>query len=154
MSSCADAAKRADYGCIGKNSECVNSMSSAYGYVCRCNDGYNGNPYLPNGCMAPRMRFAAGVLLSMGVGIARRLRAREVKKVREYFFKQNRGLLLQQLVDKDIAERMIFNLEELEKATNKFDEARILGGGGHGMVYKGILSDQHVVAIKKSRVVI
>jgi len=28
-----------------------------------------------------------------------------------HFFKQNRGLLLQQLVDKDIAERMIFSLE-------------------------------------------
>ena len=54
-------------------------------------------------------------------------------KTKERFFKQNRGLLLQQLVDKDIAERIIFSLEELEKSTNKFDKARILGGGGHGI---------------------
>ncbi|RCV31725.1 hypothetical protein SETIT_6G201100v2 [Setaria italica] len=167
-SSCAAAAKGSDYGCVSKHSECVNSTSSAYGYVCRCNDGYNGNPYVPGGCQGPRMRIAAGVFLAMGVGIGmfvlllvlaaifatKRLKIRKARKMREKFFKRNRGLLLRQLVDKDIAERMIFSLEELKKATNKFDEARILGGGGHGTVYKGILSNQRVVAIKVSRLVV
>ncbi|KAL6644583.1 hypothetical protein ACP70R_016191 [Stipagrostis hirtigluma subsp. patula] len=167
-SSCTAAAKRSDFGCVRKNSECLNSTSSAYGYVCRCNDGYDGNPYVPDGCQGPQMHVAAGVYFATGVGIGmfllllvlaaifatKRLKIRQARKMREHFFKQNRGLLLQQLVDKDIAEKMIFSLEELEKATNKFDEARILGGGGHGTIYKGILSDQHVVAIKKSIFVI
>ena len=60
------------------------------------------------------------------------------KRMRQRFFKQNRGQLLQQLVCQraDISERMILTLEELEKATNNFDKARELGGGGHGTVYK------------------
>ncbi|CAO2207177.1 unnamed protein product [Urochloa humidicola] len=164
----AAAARSSDYGCVSKNSECVNSTGSAYGYVCRCNDGYDGNPYVADGCHGPRMHIAAGVFLAMGIGIGmfiflvvlgailatKRLKIRKARKMRERFFKRNRGLLLRQLVDKDIAERMIFSLEELEKATNRFDEARILGGGGHGTVYKGILSNQRVVAIKVSRLVI
>jgi serine/threonine protein kinase len=83
-----------------------------------------------------------------------KLKNRKAKKMRAYFFKKNRGLLLQQFVDKDIAERMIFGIEEIENATNKFDKARILGGRGHGTVYKGMLSDQHVVAIKRSKLVV
>uniref|UniRef100_A0ACD5YCF4 Uncharacterized protein n=1 Tax=Avena sativa TaxID=4498 RepID=A0ACD5YCF4_AVESA len=88
--------------------------------------------------------------------VIRKLKHRRANLLKHRFFSQNRGHLLQQLVSQkaDIAERMIIPLVELEKATNNFDKAREIGGGGHGLVYKGIMSDLHVVAIKKSKVTI
>lgn len=42
----------------------------------------------------------------------------------------------------------VFTYKELETATNKFNEANVIGHGGYGVVYRGVLSDGTVAAIK------
>lgn len=42
-----------------------------------------------------------------------------------------------------------FHLSELEKATNGFSQRNMIGEGSYGVVYKGTLSDNTVVAVKQ-----
>ncbi|CAN6380443.1 unnamed protein product [Urochloa humidicola] len=148
--------------CFGN---CTNLLG---GFLCQCPKGTSGDPYTQNGCVPPH-DVDTGLIVGLGAAsgemvlvlvigttfIIRIIQRRRKKKMRLWFFTRNRGQLLQLVCQRaDIAERMILTLEELEKATNNFDRARELGGGGHGTVYKGILSNLHVVAIKKSKIVV
>ncbi|KAM3743383.1 hypothetical protein ACB098_07G141000 [Castanea mollissima] len=78
-------------------------------------------------------------------------------KRKEKFFKRNGGLLFQQQLSSSevTVEKTtkLFNSKDLEKATDNFNANRILGQGGQGTVYKGMLIDGKIVAIKKSKVI-
>ena len=52
-----------------------------------------------------------------------------------------------------VEQTRLFNIKELEKATDKFNVKRILGQGGQGTVYKGMLADGKIVAVKKPQIV-
>ncbi|KAI3781136.1 hypothetical protein L2E82_11137 [Cichorium intybus] len=105
-----------------------------------------------------------GVSISIGVlllvsttfSLYKLIKKTKDKRQKARFFKRNGGLLLKQqesaeegLVDKTT----LFTAKELEKATDHFNENRILGRGGQGTVYKGMLTDGRIVAVKKSKIV-
>ncbi|KAK1371546.1 Receptor-like serine/threonine-protein kinase [Heracleum sosnowskyi] len=95
------------------------------------------------------------VVLLLSYWGVRQHRQKERIKLKENFFKQNGGIMLQQLLYKtDItAERAkIYTEEELKKATDNYNESNVIGQGGYGTVYKGVL-DNTLVAIKRSKVV-
>ncbi|URD91168.1 OsWAK receptor-like protein kinase [Musa troglodytarum] len=163
------------FACVDQHSSCsdkkinsndIDECSVPNNYFCNgtCINTKGGYQCLPDKKQTVLLGVTIGVstgsgllLLSISFIILRRKwKKRKQKKIRERHFHQNHGLLLQQLIssNEDVAERTkIFSLDEIEKATNNFDETRVLGSGGHGTVYKGILSDQRVVAIKKSKIV-
>ncbi|TVU05274.1 hypothetical protein EJB05_48432, partial [Eragrostis curvula] len=116
------------------------------GYLCQCLPGFVGNASVPNGCKVLQIVLGASgvtacllMLALCGPVIIRRIK---LQRVKEKFFRQNKGLLLQQLISRNanISERMIITLRELEKATNNFDRKLVVGGGGHGIVFKELLT--------------
>ncbi|RZC89310.1 hypothetical protein C5167_029213 [Papaver somniferum] len=117
--------------------------------------------------------LSLSLLLVTGFGLYWVYRKRKHMKVREEFFKQNGGLILNRLLgerkeDKEISRNgsrigggdkkhrsiaTIYTEKELSKATNNYHDSQILGRGGFGTVYKGTLSNGNVVAIKKTKIV-
>ncbi|KAI3847025.1 hypothetical protein MKX03_018204 [Papaver bracteatum] len=145
---------------------CTNTIGS---YNCSCPDGISGDGRKDgSGCILPKHEFPIlRVTLGIGLGLLVFLvigssclyliiKKRKLMKHRKIYFEQNGGLLLKQKQSSNevgVDSTKIFSPEDLELATNNYDESCILGRGGFGTVYKGTLSDNRVVAIKKSQVV-
>ncbi|RZC85074.1 hypothetical protein C5167_047857 [Papaver somniferum] len=154
----------------GKNNLCTNICTNTIGsYDCSCPDGISGDGRKDGSrCIVAKHEFPIlGVTLGVGLGLLAFLlidssclyliiHKRKLMKYRKIYFEQNGGLLLKQkLSSNEIGadSTKIFSPEDLELATNNYDESLILGRGGFGTVYKGTLSDNRIVAIKKSQVV-
>ncbi|XP_054813256.1 wall-associated receptor kinase 2-like [Prosopis cineraria] len=201
---CAHARQNSSSYACKANSECYES-EAGIGYLCRCKEGFKGNPYLSHpdsgcrdtnecatqklcsmrchnldgnytcscppgykgdgyihgsGCKFPFLEISLGISVALLVFFMLLStlywvhRQRTMKKLRRRYFEQNGGTMLQQFSQgQGYSERTrIFTENELKSATNNFDESRILGRGGQGTVYMGILPDKTLIAIKKSRV--
>ena len=77
---------------------------------------------------------------------------RRLARIKSEYFKQHGGLLLfEEMKSRQGLSFTLFTQEELEAATNKFDERNVIGKGGNGTVYRGTTKDGTAVAIKKCR---
>ncbi|KAL0396743.1 UNVERIFIED_CONTAM: Wall-associated receptor kinase-like 8 [Sesamum calycinum] len=162
--------------------------------VCRCGFGFEGNPYLPEGCQdidecgnsttnfcsdrdtcvnrigyydcqkpKSRLKIAfivigsvlGAIILLLGAWRSTKLIRKRIKANRKRkFFKRNGGLLLEQQLsstDNGLEKTKLFTSKELAHATDHYNDNRIIGRGGQGTVYKGMLVDGKIVAVKKSK---
>ncbi|XP_024964973.1 wall-associated receptor kinase 5-like, partial [Cynara cardunculus var. scolymus] len=140
---------------------CINTLGN---YTCECGRGYSGDAKIRDGCRRKPYHplwlyigVGSGLLVVLIVLSVSYFTAKKKKlvKQREKCFKQNGGVLLEEKLKTmggiSVSCMKIFHVGELEEATDKYAEHKILGRGGNGIVYKGNLLDNRVVAIKKSQ---
>ncbi|XP_042034240.1 putative wall-associated receptor kinase-like 16 isoform X2 [Salvia splendens] len=139
-----------------KNAKCENTIGS---YTCSCPKGHKGDGKEGDGCVKKQSLMIAYVLIGIIalllciILLYLELKRRSQRKTKHKFFLQNGGSILQEkLATGEVSPQMvtIFTSTELQKATNNFHNSMIIGRGGFGTVYKGVLADRRTVAIKRS----
>ncbi|PPD72550.1 hypothetical protein GOBAR_DD30550 [Gossypium barbadense] len=146
-----------------RNSTCGSDPNSNGTRRCFCNSGLFWDPIEgvcteintcqnPDGCSdsnrTASIALTAGLgtaLVAVIIGILLYKRHRRIVEAQERLRKERETILNANNGGKAAK---VFTGKEIKKATNNFSKDRILGAGGYGEVYKGILDDGTPVAVK------
>ncbi|KAJ1376953.1 Serine-threonine/tyrosine-protein kinase, catalytic domain [Sesbania bispinosa] len=138
-------------------------------FYCTCSQGMlaDGSSKGLNCDESAGQKFPVKLVASLGVGIGagflclfllgyrlyQYVQKRRESNRKETLFRQNGGYLLQEKLSSygHGEKAKLFTAEELQRATDNYNQSRFLGQGGYGMVYKGMLPDGTIVAVKKSK---
>ncbi|XP_052171406.1 wall-associated receptor kinase-like 20 [Diospyros lotus] len=110
----------------------------------------------PDGCgSTDRASLIAGLAAGLGaaavaasIGLLLYKRHRLIKEVQERLAREREEIL-------NVGggkSAKIFSGKEMKRATNNFSRDRILGAGGYGEVYRGVLGDGTLIAVKCAKV--
>ncbi|KAK7340333.1 hypothetical protein VNO77_21035 [Canavalia gladiata] len=137
-------------------------------FYCTCSQGMlaDGSSMRFHCNESDGQKFPTKLVASLGVGIGagflclfllgyrlyRYIQKKRESIRKEKLFRQNGGyLLLEKFSSYGKGEMAkLFTAEELQRATDNYNKSRFLGQGGYGTVYKGMLPDGTIVAVKKS----
>jgi len=120
-----------------------------------CNGQITIHEFIVTNCVGVSSSLGSVIFLLGLWFLYKAVRKRVIEKRKQKFFKKNGGLLLQQRMssnEANVDKAILFSLDDLEKATDHFNMNRVLGKGGQGTVYKGMLVDGTIVAVKKFKV--